>query len=779
MILNKFILLTLAFCFTLGCKTLQIKKPVIISEKEPESAIFVPAEIPKVLVIDKESYTLNEISQELLLMPELDSSSNVELIENLVNRKLLEAEAKSLEYHKNQDFIEEVETYKKIILQKYLKNETYVTDVKNNTFENYKYEINASHIFIPISNFASSSDTLSLYNELLTLRNYSLKNNNFSILAKEWSKDSKTNLKGGNLGWFSALGIIYPMELVAFKTPVDSISLPIRTKFGYHLIKINGKRPNSGFVKVKHIFKYIKPGYDKATFDKNYRFMDSLTILLKNGANFDDFVMQYSDDLISKDKFGELPIFGIGTREESTFEEVAFNLKIGEISKPVLSSTGFHIIKLINKYNPDSKEDFLKKIGEKITTDSRGEYILEKSLLDISKSLNLIEYKEIKEQADNYIDTSILQRNWKNLDGGINNFLLFTLNNKNFLVKDFFDYILEKQKYEKWRPNETSTQVFELFYDKYLKKCLIQEKELSFLNGNHEIARMLDSQESDLLISKLLNDTVIDKSLEDTLSQRLFFETNKNLFPIKSNAKASSFLFKDKETYSKFETARNKSKPYQLKKGIKPLYYLKNEYLLNNEEKRKLIGLISIMYKNQGFIVEIGGHADNGENLNNSQLRIKEIVKFLVENGLPLTRISEIDFKNSKPQDRFDWSKNQRVTFQFFSDLEFDLIKSFNDKNPGSIYFIQTVYTKKEFELKYNIPWKTGIYKIEKNEKVEDLILEIYKENRTYKENVSEVINLYQKHLKEELIKRLRLKYSITLDSTEIEKTIQELKKNK
>ncbi len=779
MIFNKYLLIIIAFGLLLSCKTIPIKKPIIISEKEPEPAIFVPVELPKVLAIDKESYTLNEINQDLLLMPDLDSLSDVELIENLVNRKLLEAEAKSLNYHKNQDFIEEVETYKKIILQKYLNNAAYVTDLENNSFENYKFEINASHIFIPISKYASPIDTLSLYNELLALRNYSLKNNNFSILAQEWSKDPKTNLKGGNLGWFSTLGLIYPMELIAFRTPVDSISLPIRTKFGYHLIKINGKRPNSGFVKVKHIFKYIKPGYDKATFGNNFSFMDSLSTLLKNGANFDDFVLKHSDDLISKDKYGELPIFGIGTREESAFEEVAFNLKIGEISKPIRSSTGLHIIKLIDKYNPDTKEVFLKKVGEKITTDSRGEYILEKSLLDISKSLNLIEFKEIKEQAANYVDSSILKRNWKNLDGGINNFLLFTLNKKNFLVKDFFDYISEKQKYEKWRQNENSTQVFELFYDKYLKKCLIQEKESSILNENEEIARMLKSQESDLLISKYLNDTVIDKSLEDTLSQRLFFENNKILFPLKPKAIVSSFLFKDKETYIKFVSARNSNKPYQLNKGIKPLYYLKNEYLLNNEDKRKLVGLITIMYKNQGFIVEIGGHVDIGENLSNSQLRIKEIVKFLVENGLPLTRISEIDYKNSKPQDRFDWSKNQRVTFQFFSDLEVDLIKSFNDKKSGSITFNQTVYSKKEFEVLYNIPWKTGIYKIEKNGKIEDLILEVYKENKTYKENASEVINLYQKHLIEELIKRLKLKYSITLDVSSIEKTIEELKKNK
>ena len=150
-----------------------------------------------------------------------------------------------------------------------------------------------------------------------------------------------------------------------------------------------------------------------------------------------------------------------------------------------------------------------------------------------------------------------------------------------------------------------------------------------------------------------------------------------------------------------------------------------------------------------------------------------------VENGLPLTRISEIDYKNSKPEDRFDWSKNQRVTFQFFSDLELDLIKSFNDKNSGSITFNQKVYSKKDFDLLYNIPWKTGIYKIEKTGKTEDLILEIYKENKTFKENASEVINLYQKHLKEELIKRLRQKYSITLDASAIENTIEELKINK
>jgi peptidyl-prolyl cis-trans isomerase SurA len=779
MLLIRFIYIVV-FCFLcFSCKPPVTKKTAVVSENAPSSAILVPVEEPKVLKIGKTSFSEPEIAMELRYNAEVDSQSTPTVIENLIHRKLLETEARALGYDKDEEFLEEVETYKKIVLQKHIKKDIYLEEVKKTLYEHYKFEINASHIFIPISNYAKPEDTLALYNQLLDIRKFALKNSNFSVLAKEWSKDSKSNEKGGNLGWFSAFGLIYPLEVVAFKTPIDSISLPVRTKFGYHLLKINEKRPNSGYVKVQHIIKYLKPGYDKATFDKNYSLMDSIGKLIKKGANFNEMVKKYSDDLNSKEKNGELPIFGIGTREESTFEEASFNLKIGEISKPVRSSTGIHIIKLINTYEPDSKEVFISKMADKFVTDSRGEYILNKSLKDISHRLGLKENLEIKEQASHYIDKRILTKNWKNIDGDINKFVLFTVNQKHFLVKDFFDFLEERQKYEKWKPSESDLEVFNLIYEKYLNHCLLAEEENSISVENSELEHLLKFQKSDLLISKLLNDLVINKALEDTLAQRMFFENNKVLFPVLAKAKVTSFLFKDKDTYTKFDLARRKPKPFQLNRGIKPLYFSKNEYVLSNEVKGKLTGLILILKKNQRFIVEVGGHIDPSEEFDISELRIREIVKYLVENGLPLTRISEIDYKSNKPQDRFDWSKNQRVSFQFFSDSEFDLIKSFNEKMAGSIIFSQTDYLKENFEKKYNSPWKSGVYKFERNEKIEDIVLEIYKENSSFKNNKSEVINRFQKHLEEELLKKLYTKYNVTIDSAAVEKTIEELKKNK
>ncbi|MCP9766980.1 hypothetical protein EGI22_03600 [Lacihabitans sp. LS3-19] len=756
-------------------------KPVLQTAK-----IEVPAEViektldPIVMVANDDTYTRSEFGIDFENSINLDSATNDELINEVLKKKLFILEAKALGMDTTDNFEEEVETYKRIELQSFLEDKKAINALAEDAYSKYQNEINASHIFIPLSWYASPSDTLKVYNELTELRKYALHKDNFAILAKEWSKDPKTSDNGGNLGWFSTFHLILPLEDVAFKTPVDSISMPIRTKAGYHIIKVNGKRKNSGYVKVQQILKFFNKDLNKEQFDQFYNLLDSLQKEISKGANFEELAIRFSDDINSKQTLGILPVFGIGTREESTFEEAAFNLKIGEVSKPVRSSSGLHLIKLLAKYAPDTKEVFIKKNLNKFTTDSRAEFLQNKHLEELKRKYNLEINQEILTHCLNFSDKRILNREWETHSSDLDRFVLFTIKEQKYFAGDFFKYLMERQTFDKWRAEETPVQIFRMFFDKYLKKSLTEFEESQFSTGNNDLSRLFKAQRDNLLYSKFYNINVIEKSLDDTTGQRKFYENNPNLFGIKEEGNMSVISFKDSTVYQKFNIARQNQKPYQLFRGIRPIYYYKNQYELGQDEKRKMMGLLTILKKNQGYIVEVGGHIDNNEDENISELRIKQIVDFLVENGLPLTRILEVDYKNNKVQDRFDWSKNQRVSFQFFSNYESDLVKVFNSKDSDAIVFKTLRIGREEYEKKIGQKWEnhTGIQKI--GNRLEEFSLRTNNYQKSFKDYKYQVIEKYQEYLSQSLEIKLMAKYRVSLDKAELNKLIEEVKnKNK
>ncbi|OYU65009.1 MAG: hypothetical protein CFE22_15795 [Cytophagaceae bacterium BCCC1] len=774
MLLRTYIYLSLVLIAFGSCTKPIGSKPIVLSKPELNDVVVEPT----IVSVGEDSLTKSDLIAEFENLSDLDSSLNESLINQVIQKKLFLKEAIAMKMDTSDLFIEEVETYKRIEIQNFTEDKSTLTRLAEDSYEKYQTEINASHIFIPLSWYASPEDTLKVYKELMELRKYAIKNDNFAILAKEWSKDSKTYDKGGSLGWFTAFHLIYPLEIAAYSTPIDSISLPIKTKSGYHLVKVNDKRKNSGYVKVQHIFKYLKSEINKNEYDKTYQTLDSLKNLLQNGASFEELVNKYSDDFNSKDAQGQLPVFGIGTREESTFEEAAFSLEKGEVSKPVRSSSGLHLIKLIEKYQPDNKESYLKKIQPKLTTDSRAEYLQIKKFNDLKKKFEFVVNDEILTQCLNYADDRILRREWKMSHNDLSNFVLFSTNQKKYFVSSFFSYIMERQEFEKWRAEEKPVEIFKMLFDKFVNHQLTELEENNILTNNPNLERLFKFQKDNLLYSKFYNRMIIEKSLDDSSGQKKFFDSNPELFPSVEMGSFTVVSFADSLIYDRFKVARTKTKPYQLNRGIKPLYYEKDKYIIDIEEKRKLTGLVSILKKNPGYIVEIGGHIDKNEYEQVAELRIQQIVDFLVENGLPLTRILEVNYKNSKVQDRFDWTKNQRVTFQFFSNLESDLIKVFTEKQPDAIRFKTYNIDKQEFEDKLKLKWEsqTGIVAIDG--RIEEFSLRIKKASRSFNDYKYQVIDKYQAYLSEELTKHLAKKYKISVDNTELNKIIEEVKSN-
>ena len=207
-----------------------------------------------------------------------------------------------------------------------------------------------------------------------------LKGADFGKLATEFSDDPSAKVNKGNLGYFTALQMVYPFETAAYETKVGSISLPVRTRFGYHIIKVNNRRPARGEVEVSHIM--IRTGSAKEN-EKVKNTIFTVYEQLQAGVKWDDLCNEYSEDASTKESGGRLRPFGTGGMATvPEFERIAFHLqKPGDISDPFQTQYGWHIIRLERKIPLPSFEEISASLKTRVTRDERTE--LSKQALQI------------------------------------------------------------------------------------------------------------------------------------------------------------------------------------------------------------------------------------------------------------------------------------------------------------------------------------------------------------------------------------------------------------
>ncbi len=202
------------------------------------------------LTIDKKPVYTSEFIRVYQKNKDIIIDSNQKSVDDYLNMfidfKLKLQYAYDLELDTTISFKNELSKYREQLILPYLVDnevsELLVKEAYTRTID----EINVSHILIKVSVDASPSDTLNAYNKINEARNKVLSGVAFEQVAKEYSEDPSVKHNNGNLGYFSAFDMVYSFESTAYNTPVGEISKPFRTKFGYHILKINDKRSSKG-----------------------------------------------------------------------------------------------------------------------------------------------------------------------------------------------------------------------------------------------------------------------------------------------------------------------------------------------------------------------------------------------------------------------------------------------------------------------------------------------------------------------------------------------------
>ena len=293
----------------------------------------------------------------------LDKKNLDEYVELFVNFKLKVAEAKAKGINLRQSYIDEFETYRNQLAAPYMADKESEEEIIREAYNRMKEDVDAGHILIK----TSRADTMEAYEKIYQIYEQLKKGANFEALAIEYSQCPSAS-KGGRLGYVTAFMTVYPFETAVYNTPVGTFSAPVRTSFGYHIVKTYDRRPTKGSVRIGHIYKRVE---NESQLEMMKQKADSLYRLLKKGADFEEIARKYSDDQQSSGMGGDMGWIEAG-RLPVDFENAAFALqKNGELSGVIQTPFGFHILKLLDKKGLDSYENIRDELKTKVLRDER------------------------------------------------------------------------------------------------------------------------------------------------------------------------------------------------------------------------------------------------------------------------------------------------------------------------------------------------------------------------------------------------------------------------
>lgn len=485
--------------------------------------------------IDNNQYFIEEFKRIYLKNLDLvkdDSQKDLnQYLDLFIGYKLKVSKAYKLGLQNNSKYQNELSSYRNQLSKTYLNDSKVTNQLIEEAYNRSLKEVKASHILLSFDENIKGADTLAFYNKALDLKKRIEKGENFEAIAVANSQDPSVADNKGNLGYFSAFRMVYPFECAAYKTKIGQISNPVRTRFGYHLIKVTDIRDNKGEVTVAHIM-ILNPAdaTDEAKL-KAKQTIDDIYKKIQQGESFEALASQFSEDKSSAAKGGVLQRFGTGQLSSEAFENIAFSLSNkGDISMPFESGFGWHIAKLIEKHPVKSLEESKIELESKIKRDERS-VIITNTLANKLKSKYTIETNKTQYQdVEKIVTDEIYSQTWEipnkrdNIKGDI-----ITINKtKKVGTPSFVNYIHSQQK-NKLTTKPIKKLVSEL-YESWKDEQLISYYNDNLENEFSEFKNVMDEYRDGLLLFDLMEKEIWTKSKTDTIGLQKFYEANKSKY---------------------------------------------------------------------------------------------------------------------------------------------------------------------------------------------------------------------------------------------------------
>ena len=499
-----------------------------------------------VMEIDGQKVTKSEFLQIYLKNnddPKYDKASLDEYMELFKKFKLKVAEAEALGYDTVPKLKRELEGYRKQLALPYLIDSIENKAMVTQSYDRLRTEVRASHILIQLKPTASVKDTIVAYTRLMELRERIINGEDFDIVAKSKnsSQDPSVVDNGGDLGFFTAFQMLYTFEEIAYTTEVGQTSLPFRTKYGYHILKVTDKRPARGTMKCAHLM-ITSPSEsspeEAASAENKINEIYALLADSLSDTKWKKTVAKYSDDPSSSRKSGELPVFGSGTSQRMVpvFEDAAFSIKEdGGISKPVKTDYGFHIIRRLEWNDLKSFSEMKNELQKRVNKDDRSKKTQDVFVSKLKLKYNFIEGdKQYKDWFVQNLDSSFFIGKWNADSLKVDN-ILFSIGDKNYRQVEFSEFLGKTFRGSRGKDFQS---IVDTQYKLWVKKGVLAYEE-SLLDSKYpEYKALVQEYHDGIILYEVMSDKVWNKAVKDTTGLKAFYEIQKTkyMWPDRLNA---------------------------------------------------------------------------------------------------------------------------------------------------------------------------------------------------------------------------------------------------
>lgn len=518
-------------------------------------------------------YDKNNLKDEVIEKKSID-----EYLDLYVNFRMKVMEAYEMKLDTNAKFKKELNGYRKQLAKPYFTNDEVSEELVVEAYERKQKDIRASHILITCDKHALPSDTLKAYNKAMDIRKKALNGKDFGDLAVTYSQDpSARDIKAtettparkgnrGDLGYFTVFDMVYPFETGAYNTHEGEISMPIRSDYGYHLIKVTSVTDAMGTIDAAHIFLKLDANASeeevqamKAKADNIYKeIMDS------DGKGWDNAVSKYSDDRGTMGRGGALSPFTV-SRIVPEFIETVKQLQPGEIAKPVRTSYGYHIIKLINFSGVGSFERERPGLAERVEKDMRSKKSEEVVLQQIKKDYGFKNYDKNIDEFIASVDSTLIQGKYVPAASLRLSNNLFSIGNSTYIGSDFVGYLMSHQSKQRYlTPQTYAYQLFEAFQN---------EKVLDYADSHleeryPEFKALVQEYNDGILLFDLMDKEVWSKAISDTAGLRDYHSRNAGKYMWGDRVKACVITVARPESLPKVKSYLDNGVPFDSLRAV-------------------------------------------------------------------------------------------------------------------------------------------------------------------------------------------------------------------
>ena len=350
--------------------------------------------------------------------------------------------------------------------------------------------------------------------------------------------------------------MVYPFEEAAFTTPIGEISKPVRTDYGYHILRVNSIRPAKGQIKCAHIMKSFPENSTTEQRNKLKNTIDSVHALLENGRDFAELAKQFSDDKRSAKNGGEIPWFSTSNMIAS-FSEAAFALeKDGDFTDAVVTSYGYHIIKRLDYKPIPPFEEVKGEIEQKIRKDAdRSNRNKAAFIAKMKKEYQFQENKENMKSFYQQIGSSANMEDLKN-EGPIG---LFMLDSVSYTSDSFQKYIESHQL----QLSSISESVFKQIFKSWAETEITNYEDSKLEEKYPDFKYLLKEYHDGILLFNLSEQKIWNFAATDTTGLEAHYNVNKDKYFWGDRFKGLIITCKNQETRDKVDSYFESNVPVQ------------------------------------------------------------------------------------------------------------------------------------------------------------------------------------------------------------------------